>query len=836
MNKTIKPILIIIGIATLLFPFWLPALLVSIISTIDSISIKILPSSVRFDERNFLLGLWLGSLIMTIVMLLQSWRAKNIFYFFGSGAVLLMTFSLSFSMIPHSELEDRRRFVLQNIEQSQWSDFRYSVINAEDNIIKTIVVNQPKTLGYLKELEKKRTELPGLVYLTDDVTSAMQAKETYLAHAKGTPEQKEAIKTLSFYGDWLLNQPEIITAQALSSLLTSSNEKLEQSGINAITTAPLAPEAWQTLALTYIAHTPPNIQIEKAMAALMVADTLKYDKLGRHNPSLQPLIEKAISELTENQRQIYQILQARVIEDRLYRQKNAVPEEIATLAGKVLPVTHAIANNSETYVEWKSMMNDREYPGIVLVDSPNKIQNWTEIHYPSVGQYIPIAETVLSVDVDPQGRVLGLWVQKGSGYNVFDTKALSDARGWRFMPTKEGYHQRVTVRFQSTRLGWNDYAIKQQPMLITLAKAYARQDINGIASTEKEFINLQKQAPEKESSKSSSHSTYEPYSSIYSKRAQQQQEERAVLQNILKELQTLSNGKNNHESWDNSLRFLNEKLALHQDNEDVVRMVARFELQYYNVGTNNLSQSPDIYPQHEEYWQNLLSQARHHFGQAIALNPNREDVWLGWGITWLDEDPEIAAGAFAKATQQKSQESISSIMQMLEMRMVINTLEGARLERYQTLRARMDMRYLPEGIEVKPSDDYLSDDLTQIQLAQRAIPASDPNSKVVRSLLNTDKTEQSNCTFSVDFASANIKGSTQLLPKVNASNTAPKTGDMILQLDVDPQGVPTVVMLKTSSGDMNIDNAVIDVAYQWRFNGSPSRKGNVLLISVQFSQ
>lgn len=175
-------------------------------------------------------------------------------------------------------------------------------------------------------------------------------------------------------------------------------------------------------------------------------------------------------------------------------------------------------------------------------------------------------------------------------------------------------------------------------------------------------------------------------------------------------------------------------------------------------------------------------------------------------------------------------------MQMLEMRMVINTLEGARLERYQTLRARMDMRYLPEGIEVKPSDDYLSDDLTQIQLAQRAIPASEPNSKVIRSPLSVDRVEQSNRIFSVDFSSANIKGSNQPLPKVNAPNSAPKTGDMILQLDIDPQGVPTVVMLKSSSGDMSIDNAVIDVAYQWRFNGSPSRKGNVLLISVQFSQ
>ena len=72
MKKRIKLILIIIGVITLLFPFWLPAFLVSTFSLIDSFNSKILPSSVRFDERNFLLGLWLGSLIMTIVMLLQS--------------------------------------------------------------------------------------------------------------------------------------------------------------------------------------------------------------------------------------------------------------------------------------------------------------------------------------------------------------------------------------------------------------------------------------------------------------------------------------------------------------------------------------------------------------------------------------------------------------------------------------------------------------------------------------------------------------------------------------------------------------------------------------------
>ena len=44
-------ILIIIGVITLLFPFC--QILVSTFSLIDSFNSKILPSSVRFDERNF---------------------------------------------------------------------------------------------------------------------------------------------------------------------------------------------------------------------------------------------------------------------------------------------------------------------------------------------------------------------------------------------------------------------------------------------------------------------------------------------------------------------------------------------------------------------------------------------------------------------------------------------------------------------------------------------------------------------------------------------------------------------------------------------------------------
>ncbi|WP_311748089.1 TonB family protein [Proteus penneri] len=835
MKKRIKLILIIIGVITLLFPFWLPAFLVSTFSLIDGFNSQILPSSVRFDERNFLLGLWLGSLIMTIVMLLQSWRAKNIYYLFGGGLVLLMALGVSFSVIPKNELEDRRRFVLQNIEQSEWQNYHYFVVNSEDDIRKVIRSNQAKALASLSAIEKTRIALPGLDYFSDDVVAATKAKDAYLVHAKGTPERTDALKILNFYGDWLLNQPEIMVAQALASLSSSHDAQLTQSGINVIAVAPLSPEAWQVLALTYIAHRSPDAQVEKAMLALMVADTLTQAKQARHDVSAQQLLKKAISELTENQRQIYQILQARVIEDRYYRQNSSPPEDVTMLANQRLPVSNAINSDLTTYLEMQSMM-EKQYPGEVIVESPNEVKNLTEIRYPTIRRYIPRAEVILSIDVDPQGRISGLWVQNSSGVDAFDDQAVSVARHWRFMPNKDGYRQRVTVRFESTRLGWKEYAAKLQSTLIKLVKAYARQEAKGITLSENIYSELKKQAPELDDERELTRSSYDPYASYYPRLSQKQQEKRAALQAILKELQALPNSENNHENWDNSIRFLNEKLALHQDNADIVRTVARFELQYYNIGTNNLARSPNIYPQEKRYWQTLLLNARTHFEQAIALDPDREDVWLGWGITWLDEDPEIAAGAFAKASQQKSTESIGSLMQLLEMRMVMDTLEGVRLERYQTLRARMNMRYLPEDIEIKPEDDYLSVDLTQVQLAQRAIPASDPNSKVVRLPLNTDKIEQSNRTFSIDFSSANINGGDQVLPKVKAPSTAPKTGDMILQLDVDPQGVPTVVLLKSGSGDMSIDNAVIDAAYQWRFNGSPARKGSVLLISVQFSQ
>ncbi|EEG84558.1 hypothetical protein PROPEN_02920 [Proteus penneri ATCC 35198] len=373
MKKRIKLILIIIGVITLLFPFWLPAFLVSTFSLIDGFNSQILPSSVRFDERNFLLGLWLGSLIMTIVMLLQSWRAKNIYYLFGGGLVLLMALGVSFSVIPKNELEDRRRFVLQNIEQSEWQNYHYFVVNSEDDIRKVIRSNQAKALASLSAIEKTRIALPGLDYFSDDVVAATKAKDAYLVHAKGTPERTDALKTLNFYGDWLLNQPEIMVAQALASLSSSHDAQLTQSGINVIAVAPLSPEAWQVLALTYIAHRSPDAQVEKAMLALMVADTLTQAKQARHDVSAQQLLKKAISELTENQRQIYQILQARVIEDRYYRQNSSPPEDVTTLANQRLPVSNAINSDLTTYLEMQSMM-EKQYPGEVIVESPNEVK------------------------------------------------------------------------------------------------------------------------------------------------------------------------------------------------------------------------------------------------------------------------------------------------------------------------------------------------------------------------------------------------------------------------------------------------------------------------------
>ncbi|MEQ4922794.1 TonB family protein [Proteus hauseri] len=830
MNKYLKYTLLLLIFPTVLLPFWLPAFLMIILNAIDGVNAQILPSSIIFDERNFLLGLWLGSLIMMIVMLLQSWRSKNGFYLLGATLVVFMTVSVSLTIIPHSELENRRRTVLQDIAAYQWRAYHLSALEKQENINKAIFSKPQKAMEYLNQLNTQRKNLPALNYLAEDLTAATAAKADYLTSEKETTIQKEAIKTLAFYADWLLTQPEIVITQALSSLFTPNDPQLELTGINVLLSAPLMVEAWQTIALTHIVKSQANLDLEKATATLMVADMLESNKSGYHSQSLQTLLKKVVAELPKEQQQAYQILQARVVEERYYRQKMTPPAEITALANQRLMLNY-IVNSKYTVSVAMHSMTKKEHPGIVTVESPNEIQNLTEVSYPLINQYIPYADVILSVDVDAQGRVSGLWIQRSSGIESFDYEALKIALPWRFMPTSNGYRQRVTVKFESSRLGLGQYTVEQQPTIEKLARAYARQDTAAISTAENEFKQVQKRAPEKNQAQDTYRSTNEYYSS-YQTGYKQQQEKRAVLQTILKELQTLPNGENNHESWNNSLDFLNEKLVMHQDNDDVVRMVARFELQYYNVGTNNLAKEPDIYPQDKKYWQGLLFKARHHFEQAIGLTPNREDVWLGWAITWLDEDPELAAGAFAKAAQLKSTEEIASVLQMLEMRMVMNTLEGVRLDRYQTLRARMDMRYLPTNAKSDVENDYLSNELTQIQLAQRPIPATNPDSKIARIPLNTIDIKESNRVFSIDFSAANIKASSQIVPKVNVPESAPKMGDMILQLDIDAKGVPTVVMIKSGSGNLQIDNAVVDAAYQWRFNATP--KGNVTLISVQF--
>lgn len=208
-----------------------------------------------------------------------------------------MALGVSFSVIPTSELEDRRRFVLQSIEQSEWQNYHYLVVNSENEIRNIIRSNQSKALASISAIEKVRITLPGLDYFSDDVAVATKAKEAYLVHTKGTSEYAEAAKILNFYGDWLLNQPEIMVAQALASLSNSNDAQLTQSGINVIAVAPLSPEAWQVLALTYIAHRSLDTQIEKAMLALMVADTLKQAKQGHNDISAQQLLKKQFQSL-----------------------------------------------------------------------------------------------------------------------------------------------------------------------------------------------------------------------------------------------------------------------------------------------------------------------------------------------------------------------------------------------------------------------------------------------------------------------------------------------------------------------------------------------------------
>ena len=123
-----------------------------------------------------------------------------------------MTLGVIFSD-PNEWIRRSSSFVLQNIEQSEWQNYHYFVVNSENEIRNIIRSNQPKRF-HLWALLKSAIALPGLDYFSDDVTAAWKRKP-YLDSYQGTPERAEAVKTLNFFGDWLLNQPEIMVAQGI---------------------------------------------------------------------------------------------------------------------------------------------------------------------------------------------------------------------------------------------------------------------------------------------------------------------------------------------------------------------------------------------------------------------------------------------------------------------------------------------------------------------------------------------------------------------------------------------------------------------------------------------
>ncbi|KAA8995600.1 TonB family protein [Affinibrenneria salicis] len=803
MKKLFRNLLLVIAVLTLIFPFWPEVLFTWLVSSVDRLTMSLLPSSVDFRQRNFFVGLWAGALVMSSVMLIKAWRDKLRGYMFGGLAVVAMAVVLPLLQMPLSEEANRRRLVMQKIEGNGWENYRINKDAMVNHAMQAVWADPSESVILLRKLDSQRLHLSASGYSDADVAAAKRAWAPLVAGPQALDEDSRAAasKTLAFYSDWLLTQPEPVIASALLSV----GEKKSKTFIafdqahNALLAAPLSAISWRAFALMFVSGTPDNTDLQRAMASLMIARHLPPDD---DLQELNRLLGKVIDALPEKNKAIFNILDARAQEDAVLRQQKTPSPQVAQLAAQPLPLTD-IVDRINSLQRAASL----EYPGKVTIINPQLIIDPATIEYPDVGRYIERADVVLSVDTDPEGRIVALWVQQGSGESDFDQQALAAASTWRFASADKAGRQVVRVRFESSRMSW-------LTTLEMLARGLARFDQDSTARAE---ANITRQIRSLRNM---------PFRRHLSGLDRLDADE-AKLQAVIEAWRALPRLENNNDDWAASVAFLHSKAQVYGNNREVVLLAARFILQYYHVGRNGALREPDIYPEDPNYWQSVLEQARTHFAEGIALNPERIDGWIGWGISWLDEDAELAAGAFAQAARLRKANDFSQLRNMMPMYSLLKSLRGNSLERYETLKARMEMRYMPEGATPVEAYEYISK-LTPLALSQRALPmAQFPPQRT------TNATEaQNDHRFTFDFVNAGVQEGARILPPAGFDAGGIASAELILQLDVAKNGAPAAVMIKSSSGYPQLDSAVIAAAYFWRF---PPRKGPwITLVPVQF--
>lgn len=797
------------------------------------------PSALNVSDNLFLTVMWLFGLTFIIALSIGAVRFQARQYWRAAIITLAVFSVITLLNIPLSSESNQRWRAQTLIEQRDWQLFQNEQNTAVSGVLSGIIYNHEANT----EVEARYHELQARIDKMDKLaelepqSAAMRAIWQPLLQTNA-PVSNDEIFQLQNASQYLPQDGALAFAVGLLTL--RKTETAEDSlifFIRAIAAQPNNATYWKGLGLAYsliksqVDNSDANLK--NAYAALIFAQYLSLSDKWSESPSelfdtqSAAIFAKEIQHLSTVERQNFFILQARSNIQVLDWFRETVDEQTQVLAKQPLSIKgiYGVVELATYYDR-----SDPRYPGKITINTEGTAivpSSVNDVRYLSIKYDIDNVTATVAVDVNEEGVPAFTLIDTTSGVKNYDIAAEYAVSQLRFEPTKQPARHLVTVSFKSTVKSLNDYAQEVGLLVESASKALARHNEKSFGYVIKRLVSYVNNTVPAKYTRSAG-SSYEYY--------QQQQEISKEIRATLR--QADSRSKSNGEAWESNTQRVRSLLLKYPNNIEVLSTTARMELMHFNAARtllteNKASAIKDGFVDDEQHWRNLLLSARAHYLQIITINPNRIDAWFAWGVTMIDEDPELAAGAFA-LMHYNAGNSLDQRLMVAQSRFFLFGLPDETKARVNIINARMALLYSKSELPASATEQERQELEEQKALAQQVMPAAVPfvSSPRISPTRNENLTDR--VIVNVDASAFGIQEKTLKLPIISTEFVGNKQGEVILKIDVPKGGVPSSIMLQQSSGVDYFDDDLISVAYQWRFNSASQNK--VLLIPVTFNQ
>lgn len=565
--------------------------------------LSLLPAALNAPQRLLLYGLWLGGALYFSALMWVAVTRRNKGYLAAAVAQIVFVIGITLFNVPIGEQNQRRWQSMNQLELPAWQDFLY---DRHARFIQITLRGEPFNQHNIIEqfLAQKRplAELP-LGWNKDDAAAA----DALWQQALGYREQEaKALPKMEDYLSWMPDRGDLTLAAAVLTLTTDANKALaERAFRQAIAIAPENPDAWLGWALALIQSRDDervrNSQFQpltqSITSGLLMAEGLKDSP---RQPALQQRLEAYIAQMPPEDRQILQILrarmQARSCDSPLAENENGDAE-------KVLPLARSIVFKQGS-VRSASPINER-FPGHVSIEAERygiAKESVSPMFYPTINKFIKSATTVLSVDTHVSGDLLNVVVECSSGVPEFDKAALHYAQQWRFHSNPQGKRLLVPVTFISDRLAPEEHYREMEARAMRIARLAARHNNAGMETAAQEMT-----------------AQFTRMKALFPQKKLSAEEARNLQLIYLKKRDKSTKGR--MEAFTEMTEVMETLVDTHPYYAPLLKDLA-------------LRKSFASFEENRATW-----------AQLLALAPEDPQVWMAWGSLWAERDPELYIGA-----------------------------------------------------------------------------------------------------------------------------------------------------------------------------------------------